>query len=55
VARGCGLSRDQRGAGHIYWANFGTGTIGEANLNGTGVNQNFITGADCPIGVAVSP
>jgi hypothetical protein len=28
---------------------------GEANLDGTGVNQNFITGAAGPIGVAISP
>ena len=30
-----------------------TGTIGGANLDGTGVNQNFITGANTPAGVAV--
>ena len=28
---------------HIYWANRGVGTIGEASLDGTGVNQSFIT------------
>ena len=28
-------------------------TIGRANLDGTSVNQSFITGADCPAGVAV--
>lgn len=43
---------------HIYWANFGDGngngtTIGRANLDGTGVNEAFITGASGPAGVAV--
>ena len=38
----------------IYWANFGSGTIGEANLDGTGANQGFITGATGPDGVAVN-
>src|ERR687886_753336 len=37
----------------VYWANSGTGTIGRANLDGTDVNQNFITGANAPAGVAV--
>jgi hypothetical protein len=39
----------------IYWANESTFAIGRANLDGTGVNQNFITGASFPWGVAVSP
>jgi hypothetical protein len=39
---------------HIYWANSSANTIGEANVDGTGVNQNFITGATTPVGVAVS-
>ena len=30
-------------------------TIGRANLDGTGVNQSFITGAGLPSGVAVDP
>src|SRR5919201_4463873 len=40
----------------IYWANSdgGGGTIGRANLDGTGVNQSFITGASHPCGVAVN-
>jgi hypothetical protein len=40
-------------APHIYWANETANTIGEANLDGTGVNQSFITGANLPFGVAV--
>ena len=40
-------------AQHVYWANSGNGTIGRANLDGTGVDQSFITGANCPAGVAV--
>ena len=37
---------------HIYWTNDNGTTIGRANLDGTGVDQSFITGTD-PIGVAV--
>jgi hypothetical protein len=39
--------------GYIYWANHKDGTIGRANLDGTGVNQSFVTGATSPCGVAV--
>ena len=39
-------------AAHVYWANLSTDAIGRANLDGTGVNQSFITGAN-PVGVAV--
>ena len=38
---------------HLYWADLGFGTIGRANLDGTGANQSFITGASAPEGVAV--
>ena len=38
---------------HLYWANASTNTIGRANLDGTGVDQSFITGASQPLGVAV--
>jgi hypothetical protein len=38
---------------HIYWADNGL-AIGVANLDGTAVNQSFITGANRPEGVAVS-
>src|SRR5262249_50762604 len=31
-------------ATHIYWINEGDGTIGRANLNGTGVNESFQSG-----------
>jgi hypothetical protein len=41
----------------VYWANFGNGsgsTIGRASLdNPDAADQNFITGADAPCGVAV--
>jgi hypothetical protein len=41
-------------AGHLYWANYGTGTtIGRAELNGTDVNQSFISGASGVSGVGV--
>ena len=38
---------------HIYWANYDGDTIGRANLDGSGVDQNFISGADEPCQVAV--
>jgi virginiamycin B lyase len=38
---------------HVYWTNLDADTIGRANLDGTGVNQSFITGASDPAGVAV--
>ena len=57
--RPCGVAVD---SGHIYWGNhsrFDPGflvdsTIGRANLDGTGTNQSFITGANGPCGVAVA-
>jgi virginiamycin B lyase len=46
-----------RAGAFVYWANAGPTfhgtTIGRANLNGTAVNQSFITGANGPCGVAV--
>jgi hypothetical protein len=48
-----------KGAGavvrHIYWTNAETDTIGRANLDGSGVNQSFIsvTSGNQPNGVAV--
>jgi len=40
-------------SGHVYWTNSARDTIGEANLDGGGVNQRFITGADDPSAIAV--
>ncbi len=40
-------------APQIYWANEGSGTIGRANLDGTGVNQSFIAGGSGITGVVV--
>ena len=40
-------------AEHIYWVNDDNGTIGRAGLDGSNVNQSFITGAYFPSGVAV--
>ena len=37
-------------AAFVYWANNGGTTIGRANLDGTGANQSFITGASNPAG-----
>src|SRR5580698_6400578 len=37
---------------HIYWTNEDGNEIGRASLNGTGVNQKFITGADFPDAIA---
>ncbi len=39
---------------YIYWATFGSlGTIGRSNLDGSGANPTFISGAFGPVGVAV--
>lgn len=38
---------------YIYWANHKNGTIGRANLDGTRVNQSFITGGQGMCGVAI--
>jgi hypothetical protein len=38
---------------HVYWANSSTGSIGRASLDGSDVNQSFVTGANNPVGVAV--
>jgi hypothetical protein len=49
---------------YVYWANFGTGTIGRAALGGGEVNQAFITAGmmvegqapwAAPMGLAVGP
>jgi virginiamycin B lyase len=39
----------------VYWTNYSASAIGRANLDGTGVDQSFITGASAfgPYGVAV--
>jgi virginiamycin B lyase len=37
----------------IYWSNTGLDTIGRANIDGTGVNQAFITGSIGPYGMAI--
>ena len=39
---------------HVFWPNAVSNTIGRANLDGTGVNQSFITGASAPYGVVAS-
>src|SRR5918996_952551 len=49
-----GLAGASSAEARIYWGNFDTGTIGRAELDGTGVNQGFITAAGSPGGVAVN-
>ncbi len=39
---------------YVYWANWTSGTIGRGNLDGTDVNENFITGATLPQALAVN-
>src|SRR5436309_3016859 len=39
--------------GYVYWPNYSSGMIGRANLDGSDVNQRFITGAYLPIWMAV--
>ena len=43
-------------ANHVYWSNSAAGTIGRANLDGTGVDESFVDGSYAgggPYGVAV--
>jgi hypothetical protein len=40
-------------APRIYWTSLGPGAIGEATLDGTGINQSFVSGVSFPYGVAV--
>ena len=35
---------------HVYWTNRNSSTIGRANLDGTGANENFVTGVYNPTG-----
>ena len=39
----------------MYWGNYVDGAIGRAKLDGTGINQSFITGATGVCGVGVDP
>ena len=47
------LALAARADAFVYWTDQATDTIARANLDGTGVNQSFITGAGAPDGVAV--
>ena len=31
---------------HLYWSNYGTGSIGRAAIDGTHVDQDFVAGAE---------
>lgn len=48
------LTLASRAQALVYWTNNGSDTIGRANLDGTGANPSFITGAVGPYGVAVN-
>jgi hypothetical protein len=41
-------------AGQLYWSNVGSGTVGEANLDGSG-RHIIVTGQDFPQMMAVTP
>jgi hypothetical protein len=50
---GCWCWAAQAGA-YVYWGTISTaGTIGRANLDGSGANQSFIAGTESPVGLAV--
>ena len=51
-------SASPAGAARIFWANASRSTpvgtsLGVANIDGSDVNNNFITGANAPVGVVV--
>src|SRR5690242_17842141 len=61
LALAVGLTLTADAGAAVYWTNKGqsdcfapNGSIGRANLDGTLVDQKFITGADVPRGVAVN-
>lgn len=61
IAVACGLTLAPRAGAAVYWTNQAPmscpspgGSIGRANLDGSLVDQTFITGADAPNGVAVN-
>ncbi len=37
----------------LYWTNSGSGSIGRANISGSGANPSFITGCTQPLGMAI--
>lgn len=41
-------------AGHVYWVNSAAGSIGRANIDGSGADNGFITGLKEPNGIAVN-
>ena len=47
------LALASRAEAFVYWTEINSGTIARANLDGTGVDRGFISGADLPVGVAV--
>ena len=47
------LALATRAEAFVYWANTAGDSIGRSNLDGTGVDRNFITGAHGPCAVAV--
>jgi virginiamycin B lyase len=49
----CSLALAARSEAYVYWANDGTDSIGRANLDGTGVDRSFITGAGHPGAIAI--
>jgi hypothetical protein len=53
LAAGCGCLAPPAAHAYIYWGNVGGRAIGRANLDGSGVNQSFISGASSSVGVAV--
>ena len=53
VAMLAGLALPASAGAFIYWTNVPTDAIGRADLDGTGVDQSFITGATEPAGLAV--
>jgi virginiamycin B lyase len=61
VSLAIGLTVTEHSDAAVYWTNRGhsdcfepNGSIGRANLDGSLVDQSFITGADLPVGVAVN-
>jgi hypothetical protein len=53
ASAGAATAQAAAGPAQIYWADAFPGTIGRANIDGTGATQNLIGGGSQPFGVAV--
>ena len=54
VSAVCALALAAPASAYVYWTDWSDGTIGRANLDGTDVDQSFISGGAQPFGVTAN-